>query len=110
MVETDKRIYEHPVLKFDRGRPVIINFNGKPVKAFETETVAAALYASGVMKFGYSAERHRPRGSFCMTGKCSQCLMRVNGYPHVRTCIALVEDGVIVECEEGHDERLLPTN
>lgn len=28
----------------------------------------------------------------------------------MRTCIALVEDGVIVECEEGHDERLLPTN
>lgn len=110
VVATDKRIYEHPVLKFDRGRPLIINFNGKPVKAFENETVAAALYASGVIKFGYSAERHRPRGPFCMIGKCSQCLMRVDGYPHVRTCITPVEDGMIVEYEEGHDADLpLPT-
>ncbi len=109
-VETDRRIYEHPVLRFDRGRPIIINFNGRPAKAFETETVAAALYASGVIKFGYSAERHRPRGPFCMIGKCSQCLMRVNGYPHVRTCITPVEDGMIVEYEEGHDAELpLPT-
>jgi len=72
--------------------------------------VAAALYASGVIKFGYSAERHRPRGPFCMIGKCSQCLMRVNGYPHVRTCITPVEDGMIVKYEEGHDAELpLPT-
>ena len=72
--------------------------------------MAAALYASGVIKFGYSAERHRPRGPFCMIGKCSQCLMRVNGYPHVRTCITPVEDGMIVKYEEGHDAELpLPT-
>ncbi len=72
--------------------------------------MAAALYASGVIKFGYSAERHRPRGPFCMIGKCSQCLMRVNGYPHVRTCITPVEDGMIIEYEEGHDAELpLPT-
>lgn len=45
-----------------------------------------------------------------MIGKCSQCLMRVNGYPHVRTCITPVEDGMIVEYEEGHDAELpLPT-
>ncbi len=104
--EIDKRIYEHPILKFERRRPVYILFEDKRIKAYENETVAAALYAAGVIQFSYSAKYHRPRGPFCMIGKCSQCLMRVNGVPHVRTCITPVEDGMTVEFEHGHDAEL----
>ena len=102
----DRRIYEHPVLKFDRGRPVKIIYNGRPVKAYEKETIAAALYAAGILHFNYSGRLHRPRGPFCMIGKCSQCMMTVNGIPHVRTCITLVEDGMIVETENVHETPL----
>ncbi len=104
--EVDRRIYEHPILKFDRKRPTYILFEGKKIKAYENETIAAALYAAGVIQFSYSAKYHRPRGPFCMIGKCSQCLMRVNGIPHVRTCITPVEDGMVVEFEHGHDAEL----
>jgi sarcosine oxidase subunit alpha len=104
--EIDRRIYEHPILKFDRKRPVYILFEGKRIKAYENETIAAALYAAGVIHFSYSAKYHRARGPFCMIGKCSQCLMRVNGIPHVRTCITPVEDGMVVEFEHGHDAEL----
>ncbi len=83
-----------------------IFFEGKKIKAYENETVAAALYAAGVIQFSYSAKYHRPRGPFCMIGKCSQCLMRVNGIPHVRTCITPVEDGMVVEFEHAHDADL----
>ncbi len=41
-----------------------------------------------------------------MIGKCSQCLMTVNGIPHVRTCITLVEDGMVVEMENIHEAGL----
>jgi len=104
--QVDRRIYEHPILKFDRGRPLYIYFNGRKIKAYENETIAVALYAAGVIHFSYSAKLHRPRGPFCMIGKCSQCLMRVNGVPHVRTCITPVEDGMVVEFEHGHDAEL----
>ena len=102
----DRRVWEHPILKFDRGRELFISMNGKTIKAFEGETVAVALYAAGVMQFSYSSVRHRPRGPFCMIGKCSQCFMRVNGIPHVRTCITPVEDRMVVEVESGHDVDL----
>ena len=102
----DRRIYEHPILRFERGRRVRIFFEGKEIPAFESETIAAALYAAGILQFNYSARLLRPRGPFCMIGKCSQCMMRVNGVPHVRTCITPVEDGMVVEREANHDMEL----
>jgi sarcosine oxidase subunit alpha len=102
----DRRVYEHPILKFDRGKRVRIIFDGKEIPAYENETIAAALYAAGILHFNYSGHLKRPRGPFCMIGKCSQCMMRVNGIPHVRTCITLVEDGMIVEREDVHDAEL----
>ncbi len=102
----DRRIYEHPILKFERGRRVKIIFEGREIPAFESETIAAALYAAGVIQFNYSSKLHRPRGPFCMIGKCSQCMMRVDGVPHVRTCITSVRDGLTVERERGHEVEL----
>ena len=99
----DRRISEHPILKFDRGRELFISMNGKIIKAFEGETLAVALYAAGIMQFSYTSVRHRPRGPFCMIGKCSQCFMKVNGIPRVRTCITPVENRMVVEIESGHD-------
>jgi len=102
----DKRISKHPILNFRRGKEIFINFQGRKIKAFENETIAVALYAAGIVHFSYSAVRHRPRGPFCMIGKCSQCFMRVNGVPHVRTCVTPVEEGISVDIEEGHDVDL----
>jgi len=99
-VSLDFRITEHPILEFKRGRPVRIYVNGKEVKAHEGETIAAALYASGIKVYSRSAKYGRPRGFFCGIGKCSSCLMRVDGVPHVRTCITPVKDGMKIEYEE----------
>ena len=88
----DRRIYKHPILSFQRGRRVEIIFEGKRVTAYERESIAAALYANGVDVFSWSLKFNRPRGVFCMIGKCSSCFMRVNGVPNVRTCIEPVKD------------------
>ncbi|MGC8556121.1 MAG: FAD-dependent oxidoreductase [Conexivisphaera sp.] len=98
----DRRIWDHPILSWDRGNPVGLLYNGQRVTAYSNETVAAALYAAGVLEFTRSSYLHRPRGPFCMIGKCSQCMMRVDGVPHVRTCILPVEDGMVIESEEPH--------
>lgn len=92
---------KHPILKFDRGKEVRIRFNGREIKAYENEAIAAALYAAGVRVFSRSFRYHRPRGFFCAIGKCSTCLMRVNGVPNVRTCVTPVEDGMVIEAQKG---------
>ncbi|QDA31959.1 FAD-dependent oxidoreductase [Thermococcus indicus] len=95
------RLTEHPVLRFERGREVTIYFEGRPIRAYEGETIATALHAAGIRVLNYSANEKRPRGLFCAIGKCSSCLMVVNGIPNVRTCITLVEDGMRIEPQHG---------
>lgn len=90
------RIEEHPILKFERGREIYFFYNGKKLKAYEGETIASALYANGIKVLSKS-KLGRPRGFFCGIGKCSSCLMKVNGIPNVRACITLVREGMIVE-------------
>jgi len=97
----DGRLIDHPILKFNRGKEVTIYFNGKPIKAYEGETVAAALYASGVRIFSRSFRWHRPRGFFCAIGKCSACMMEVDGVPNVRTCKVYVRDGMQIRTQSG---------
>ncbi|WP_456468869.1 FAD-dependent oxidoreductase [Archaeoglobus sp.] len=97
----DGRLQEHPILEFERKRDVTIYFNGKPIKAYEGETVAAALYAAGIRVFSRSFRWHRPRGFFCAIGKCSACMMEVDGIPNVRTCKTYVRDGMQVRTQSG---------
>ena len=104
------RITEHPVLDFTkkRGRKITIYFEGTPVEAYEGEPIAEALHAAGIRVLSYTAFKSRPRGLFCAIGKCSSCLMKVNGIPNVRTCITLVEDGMKIERQIGLEP--LPKN
>ena len=97
----DRRIWEHPIITFKRGRKVKFFFEGKEVEAYEGESIAAALYAIGVDVFSWSIKLGRPRGAFCMIGKCSSCFMIVDGVPNTRTCIEPVRDGVRVERQRG---------
>ncbi len=98
---TGLRIQDHPHLKIKRGEAITFQFNGKPVTGYAAETIAAALYAGGLRIFSRSFKYHRPRGLFCLTGHCSNCLMRVNGIPNVRICTAPVQAGLKVESQNA---------
>ena len=95
------RIEKHPVLEFDRSKKVTIYFNGKPITAYEGETIAASLYAAGIKIFSRSLKFHRPRGFFCAIGKCASCMMRVDGRPNVKTCTEYVNEGMKIETQTG---------
>jgi len=73
-----------------RGEACVIDFEGAPLRAFAGESVAVALYAAGVRTLGRSTKYHRPRGAFCFEGHCASCLMRIDGKPNVRACLAPV--------------------
>ena len=92
----DYRLQEHDSHLVDRSKKVTITFDGKPIQAYQGETVASALYAAGVRIFSRSFKYHRPRGLLCVSGKCPNCLMNVDGRPNVRTCTEPVHDGKVV--------------
>jgi sarcosine oxidase subunit alpha len=80
----------------DPSRPLTFTFEGRTVPAIEGQSIAAALYASGVRVFSRSFKYHRPRGLFCVSGDCPNCLMQVDGRPNVRTCVEPVRQGQVV--------------
>ena len=90
------RINEHPILEFKHGNKVNFTFEGRKLEGYSDEPIAAALVASGIKVLSYSRRLKRPRGFFCAIGKCSSCLMTVNGIPNVRTCVTRLEDGIVV--------------
>ncbi len=63
------------------------DFEGRPIPIEPGDTIAAALYRSGVRVFSRSFKYHRPRGLYCGTGDCPNCSMTVDGEPAVRTCV-----------------------
>lgn len=93
------RITEHPVLDFKRGKEITFTFDGRPITAYEGETVAVALHAAGVRKLSHSLVQHRPRGLYCAIGNCSSCMMTVDGEPNVRICVHLARDGMVVQTQ-----------
>lgn len=64
-----------------------IYFNGRPIEALEGEPIASALMNAGIRAFRTTARRHEPRGIFCAIGRCTDCMMIVDGVPNTRTCV-----------------------
>ncbi|MBM3306840.1 MAG: (2Fe-2S)-binding protein, partial [Candidatus Eisenbacteria bacterium] len=95
------RITEHPILTFRRGREILFELDGRELTGYEGETIAAALHAAGVRVLRRSAGRGRPRGFFCAIGRCSSCLMTVDGIPNVMTCVTPLREGMRIVTQEG---------
>jgi aerobic-type carbon monoxide dehydrogenase small subunit (CoxS/CutS family) len=95
------RVTRHPILPEDAPPDVTIFFNGKPIPAKSGEPIAAALLASGLRVFRETAKKRRPRGIFCGIGRCTDCVMVVDGQPNVRTCVTPVRQGMKVEIQKG---------
>jgi predicted molibdopterin-dependent oxidoreductase YjgC len=95
------RIKEHPILEFSKEEKVKFTLDGNEMEGNTGEPIAAALVAAGVEVLSRSIKYHRPRGFFCAIGKCSSCLMKVNGIPNVRTCVTELEEGMKIETQKG---------
>ncbi|MEA3408802.1 MAG: FAD-dependent oxidoreductase, partial [Candidatus Eisenbacteria bacterium] len=49
----------------------------------------------------HSIRLDRPRGFFCAIGRCSSCLMTVDGVPNVMTCVTPLKAGMRIETQTG---------
>jgi sarcosine oxidase subunit alpha len=90
------RLPAQPGERIDRTRTVRFSFDGREVEAFEGDTIASALLASGRRVFSRSFKYHRPRGELCGCGQCASSLVDVDGFPGVRACGEPVRDGMRV--------------
>ena len=95
------RIEEHPVLgDMTKVNKVTITMDGKSVEGYEGEPISVALKAAGLMVHRHT-KKGSPRGVFCAIGRCTDCVMIVNGKPNVRTCVTPIEAGMVVQTQYG---------
>jgi sarcosine oxidase subunit alpha len=75
-------------------RPLGFSLDGDRLEGREGDTVASALLRAGVTTFTRSIKFHRPRGPFCLSGSCGQCLLRVDGVPSLFACRLPLRQGM----------------
>lgn len=101
------RLAQHPILgPIERGTPVTIYVEGKPVLAYAGEPLAVALFAAGYYAFGYTEKLGQPRGLYCAQGTCGECRVVVDGQPGVLACTTCVTAGMRVTLPTGHIDLL----
>ncbi|MDR1217284.1 MAG: (2Fe-2S)-binding protein [Oscillospiraceae bacterium] len=96
------RIDEHPVLgAAPERREVKFTHDGAELTGYDGEPIAAALRAAGVMIHRYTKKYDSPRGVFCAIGRCTDCVMTVDGVSNVRTCVTALREGMAVDTQRG---------
>jgi len=92
------RVYHHPILgNLKKQKKVKIYFDNQQYEAFEGDTIASALLASGVRVLRLHEDNGTPRGIYCNIGHCFECRVRVNGKNTVRACLTPVENDMRIE-------------
>lgn len=82
---------------FEPRQPVQVFFEGKPLVADASTSLASSLIGAGQLLLARSPKFHRPRGPYCLRGGCDGCLVRINGTPNVMSCLHMPQEGDVVE-------------
>ena len=91
-----RRLPEGPGELIRRGREIGFTFDGRVRRGLDGDTIGSALAANGPRVLSRSFKYHRPRGLFCCSGQCPNCLVEVNGSPGVRACTEPLREGMRV--------------
>jgi hypothetical protein len=99
------RITAHPILGDLPPAPLVeFTFNGAAVSARDGEPIAAALFAAGYRVLRTMPRFGDARGGYCMIGRCTDCLVVVDGLPSVPACRTPVSAGQAVRTQHGLGE------
>lgn len=85
----------------DDREPVTIVVEGQDYLVSSSDSVAAALLASGIEVFRSSTVTNASRAPFCMMGICNDCLVEIDGQPNRLACLTPVRDGLEVRLQFG---------
>jgi len=78
-----------------------IQFEGETITALATDSVAAALIASGIRSFRNTPVESSPRGPYCLMGVCFDCLVEIDGAPNQQACMITVKPAMTVRRMHG---------
>lgn len=96
------RLTDHPVLgPLPGAETVTIEVDGAPIPARAGEPLIAALLAAGIRTLRTMPNSGEPRGGFCLVGRCTDCLMIVDGVLNTRACLTPVHDRMTVSTQQG---------
>jgi sarcosine oxidase subunit alpha len=101
------RLSTSPTAKIDRDRSLRFTYAGKEMRGFDGDTVASALWASGVRTFSRSFEYHRPRGLYDLEGEGSSGLVAIDGVPNQSSGTTPLRRGMTITAQnvKGSPDR-----
>ncbi len=86
------------------GAPVTFTYDGQPLRAARTDTVAAALFLHGIDDCRDTPVAGVARGPFCLMGVCYDCLVTIDGVANQQACMTRVREGMTVTRQHGARE------
>ena len=99
------RITAHPILgDLPQGPGIDFTFDGAVFAGREGEPIAVALFAAGYRVLRTMPRFGDARGGYCMIGRCTDCMVVVNGVPNVPACLTPVSAGLDVRTQRGLGE------
>jgi hypothetical protein len=99
------RITDHPILGHLPPMPLIeFTFDGAAVTGREGEPIVAALFAAGYRVLRTMPRFGDARGGYCIIGRCTDCMVVVDGIPNVPACRTPVSAGLAVRTQRGLGE------
>ena len=101
------RITAHPILGDLPPVPLVeFTFDGAAVSGRDGEPIAAALFAASYRVLRTMPRFGDARGGYCMIGRCTDCLVVVDGLPNVPACRTPVSAGQAVRTQHGLGETV----
>ncbi len=91
-----------------RGQAFDIILDGRKLRAYEGESVAAAILASGARILRVTRKRKEPRSLFCGIGICQECRMVIDGRPNMCACQTPARPDMVVKTQHGLGEDDVP--
>ena len=91
---------EHPGSN-EAADTVEFTFRGERCSGCEGEPLLAALLAAGVRVLRTMPKSGEARGGYCLVGRCTDCLVAVDGRTNVRACVTPLAAGMRVEPQVG---------
>ena len=99
------RITAHAILGDLPPVPIVqFTFDGAIVEGRQGEPIAAALLAAGYRVLRTMPRFGDARGGYCLIGRCTDCMVIVDGIPNVPSCLTAVAAGLAVQTQRGLGE------
>jgi predicted molibdopterin-dependent oxidoreductase YjgC len=80
---------------------VTITVEDRPVVVPESDSVAAAMLAAGIVTARITPVSSVHRGPYCMMGTCFECLVEIDGVPNQQACQTQVREGMNIIVQRG---------